>query len=203
MSGSMVSRVAIALLSVGAFAAFGEGGADLVGTWTLEPRDSDDPVRVLNGGGHAEGLGRQVVRGVNIFGFPVGSVVPAEGAADDEEDEGEPDHALRGVEHVFESTYRLTIRQNKDFTVIQYGNAPTVTYRHATQVERDGVVVYADWQNGVFTVEHELANGAHVSERYWVEARSGDLHWTTRLKRPKQGTADVKRVFYRATTTEP
>jgi hypothetical protein len=55
----------------------------------------------------------------------------------------------------------------------------------------------ADWQNDRLSVEHELANGTRVSERYWVDGRSGELNWTVRLKRDKE-TVDVKRVFYRS-----
>ncbi|HVJ30622.1 MAG TPA: hypothetical protein VNA66_09970, partial [Gammaproteobacteria bacterium] len=42
------------------------------------------------------------------------------------------------------------------------------------------------------------ADGAHVSERYWVEARADELHWTAQFKRAKSRTVEVKRVFYRA-----
>jgi hypothetical protein len=50
-------------------------------------------------------------------------------------------------------------------------------------------------------VEHQLADGSLVSERYWVEARSGELRWTVELTRRK-GSADVERVFYRSPATE-
>jgi hypothetical protein len=77
-------------------------------------------------------------------------------------------------------------------------------YRHPTRLERDdGSVVRADWQNERLAVEHELANGARVSERYWVESRTGELNWTVRLKRDKQPTVDVKRVFYRTRASTP
>jgi hypothetical protein len=200
MRGSRVSLIAVAVASVSALAVFADNDTDLTGTWTLEERSSDDPVHELHGGGHAEGFGRQVVRGINIFGFPVGAVVPAEGA--DDEDEDEPDDSLQGVEQVFETTYRVKIQRGDDVTEIQYGNEPAISYRYGTPVERDGVVVRADWQNGVLEVEHTLADGAHLSERYWVEARSGELHWTARLKRSKTPTVDVKRIFYRAGTAE-
>jgi hypothetical protein len=65
------------------------------------------------------------------------------------------------------------------------------------------MVMRADWQDGRLAVEYELANGTRVSERYWVDARSDELNWTARLKRDKQPTVDVKRIFYRAHTASP
>jgi hypothetical protein len=77
-------------------------------------------------------------------------------------------------------------------------------YLHPMRVEReDGRVMGADWQVDRLSVEHELANGARVSERYWVDSRTGELSWTVRLKRDKQSTVDVKRVFYRTRASEP
>ena len=55
---------------------------------------------------------------------------------------------------------------------------------------------------GTFTVEHTLADGSHVRERYWVDARSGDLRWTVNLTRRK-GSVDVERKFYRVPDAEP
>jgi hypothetical protein len=66
-------------------------------------------------------------------------------------------------------------------------------------LERDGWTSKVEWRDGELTIEHErAADGAHVSERYWVVARADELHWTARLKRAKGETVDVKRVFYRA-----
>lgn len=199
MSESMVSLVAVALASVGVHAALAEGGTDLSGTWMLDEILSDDPVRVMRDGVSGDGLGRRVARGVSIFGIPVGNLPPPAGA----DNEVEPEDGLRGVEHVFESIGRLRIEQDVAATEIRYGNAPAVTYRHEARDEREGAAVSVEWQNGILEIEHELADGARLSERYWVEARSGELHWTARLKRNKTPAADVKRIFYRARTAAP
>ena len=203
MRESMVSCVAVALAATGTTAVFAEEGTGLAGSWTLEERSSDDPVQELRGGGgsgEGNGVGKQIVRGVSIFGVPVGGLaLPDDQDVDQEEDEDDADTSLRGVEHIFESTFRITITQNEDATEIRYGSGPSMIYRHASRVEReDGSVVRSDWQNDRLSVEHELANGTRVSERYWVESRSGELTWTVRLKRADEPTVDVKRAFYRA-----
>ncbi len=202
MRESMVSCVAVVLAAAGTTAVFAEEGTGLAGNWTLEERSSDDPVQELRGGGSGEGngLGKQIVRGVSIFGVPVGGLaLPDDQDVDQDEDEDDADTSLRGVEHIFESTFRITITQNEDATEIRYGSGPSMIYRHASRVEReDGSVVRSDWQNDRLSVEHELANGTRVSERYWVESRSGELTWTVRLKRADEPTVDVKRAFYRA-----
>jgi len=211
MRGYPDSYVFIALAATAGVvdvAAAAEGDTSLAGSWTLEERGSDDPVQELRGGGSGEGngLGKQVVRGISIFGVPVGGLaLPEDQDAGDNKDEDDAsDSALRGVEHIFESTFRMTIAQNEDVTEIRYGSGPSMIYRHPTRIEReDGSVMRADWQNERLAVEHELANGARVSERYWVDARSGELNWTVRLKRDGQSTVDVKRVFYRTRTSEP
>ena len=209
MRGSMVSCFAVALVAVGANA-FAEGDTSLDGTWSLEERSSDDPAQELRGGGggdgNGNGVGKQVVRGISIFGVPVGGLaLPDDQPPDEEENDAEAaeEDALRGVSHIFATTYRLEIRQNEDVTEVRYGSVPSMIYRHPTRVEReDGSVMRADWQDDRLSVEHELANGARVSERYWVDSRTGELNWTVRLKRDKQPTVDVKRVFYRTRTGE-
>jgi hypothetical protein len=206
MRGFMVSCFAVALAAAGATAVFGEEGADLNGTWTLEERSSDDPVQELRGGGSGEGngLGKQIVRGVSIFGVPVGGLALPDDQDEEEDEDDAADTSLRGVEHVFESTFRIIVTQNEDATEIRYGSGPSMIYRHASRVEReDGSVVRSDWQNDRLSVEHELANGTRVSERYWVESRTGELSWTVRLKRDNEPTVDVKRVFYRAPGSGP
>jgi hypothetical protein len=206
MRGSMIAGVAVALAATGAIAFSAEDGAGLSGTWTLEERSSDDPVRELRGsgsGGEGSGVGKEIARGISIFGVPVGGIAFPEESVDDEDDEKDDaatNGSLRGVEHVFEATYRLVVQQNEDVTEIRYANGPSMIYRHASRIEReDGSVMRADWQNDRLSVEHELANGARVSERYWVDARTGELNWTVRLKRDRD-TVNVKRIFYRART---
>lgn len=210
MRGSVVSIVALALAAAGA-SVLAQGDTGLDGTWSLEERSSDDPAEELRGGGSGDGngngVGRQVVRGISIFGVPVGGLgLPDDQQPDEEENDAEAaeETALRGVSHIFATTYRLEIRQNEDVTEVRYGSGPSMIYRHPTRLEReDGSVIRADWQDDRLSVEHELANGARVSERYWVDARTGELNWTVRLKRDKQSTVDVKRVFYRTPTSEP
>jgi hypothetical protein len=206
----MVSCFAVALVAVGA-SVFADRDTSLDGSWSLEERSSDDPAQELRSGGSGDGngngVGRQVVRGISIFGVPVGGLaLPEDQQPDEEEDDAEAaeEDALRGVSHIFATTYRLEIRQNEDVTEVRYGSGPSMIYRHPTRVEReDGSVMRVDWQDDRLSVEHELANGTRVSERYWVDARSGELNWTVRLKRDKQPTVDVKRVFYRPGTTQP
>lgn len=199
MTRSMAAScgVALTLLLVGAAGAGDE--ASLVGAWTLDRRESDDPQRMLRDGESGNGFGSRVVRGVSIFGIPVGSL-PRPERTDDEEDLEEE---LRGVEHVFEATYRLVIRQDGDVTEIRYGNEPTIAYRDGVAVESDGAVARAEWQDGVLTVEHELADGAHVTERYSVEPRSGDLRWAVRYKRRRESAVDIERVLFRAPASAP
>jgi hypothetical protein len=195
----MTAIVSLATLSAWPSAVPAQGGDGLAGVWTLDERASDDPVRVLRDGERGGGFGSRMARGVSIFGIPVGSLPKPEGS----DDEVDPEEDLRGVEHVFESLYRLTIRHQGDVTEIAYGNAPVIAYTPSTEAKRDGAVARPEWQDETLAVEHELADGTRVSEKYWVEARSGDLHWTVRLKRRKEGAVDIERVFYRATTAQP
>ncbi len=198
MRTTMVALLAIALAAGATPAALADGAAGLTGTWTLDARASDDPVRVLRDGEHGDGLGRRVARGVSIFGIPVGSLPRPAG-----DEPVEPDEDLRGVEHVFESTHRLAIDRQAEVTQIRYGNAPVVDYRDGERVEHDGAVTTAEWQDGALAVEHELAEGTRVSERYSYDARADELNWTVRLKRHKTGAVEIERMFYRVRTAVP
>jgi hypothetical protein len=195
----------VALMAVAGPVAAADSGDSLAGTWSLDDRSSDDPVRELAGEHAGDGLGRRVVRSVNVFGFPVGSLpLPGE----DEEKEEEPLTPAQVVgpslAYAFEATYRLRITQNDSATEVRYGNGPSIIYRGGDRFQHDGWTSKVEWHGDELTVEHERpADGAHISERYWVEARAGELHWTVRMKRPKKsGTVDVKRVFYRAPGTQ-
>jgi hypothetical protein len=194
-----VEWLAVALLLPVAGAAAAADPADsLAGTWSLDDRSSDDPVREIDPRNGGEGLGRRIANGATIFGIPVGSL-PLPGDDEAEEEALSPQQVVGALAYVFEATYRLRIAQNETVTEIRYGNSPTILYRVET-VERNGWTSKTEWRDGELTVEHErAADGAHVSERYWVDARADELHWTAQLKRPKKkGTVDVKRVFYRA-----
>jgi hypothetical protein len=186
----------LALAAFVAHAAPTKDPNDLAGTWTLDERSSDDPVRVLRGERGRSRDGRVVFSGGSVFGVPVGS--PRGGAESDDEPE-EAD--LAGVEHVFEATYRLGLRREGNLTEIRYGAQTTIAYRDGVKAERDGAVARAEWKGGVFAVEHQLADGSLVSERYWVEARTGELHWTAELTRRK-GSVDIERMFYRSPASE-
>jgi hypothetical protein len=200
MRNTTVALLVIALAGGGSGgdAALADAAATLTGTWTLDERSSDDPLLVLRDDERGDGLGRRVARGVSIFGIPVGNLPRS---ANDEP--VEPDEDLPGVEHLFESTYRLSIDRQVAVTQIRYGHAPTIDYRDGERVERDGTVASSEWQDGVLAVEHELAEGTRVSERYWYVARTEELHWTVRLKRHKAAAVNIERVFYRARTAVP
>jgi hypothetical protein len=194
-----VEWLTLALLSAAGPVAAADSGASLAGTWLLEDRSSDDPVEELLGR-QGEGLGSRIARSVNVFGIPVGSLPLPEGDDEDENELQTPEQVVGALAYVFEATYRLRIAQSAEATEIRYGNTPPLSYRVPTAtLQRNGWTSKAEWRDGELTVEHErAADGAHISERYWVEERADELHWTARLKRPKKkGTVDVERVFYR------
>jgi hypothetical protein len=205
MTKSMVAFIGVALASLATNVTMAATEADLTGTWTLDERSSDDPVRALRGRERGGGRGPRV--GVSIFGVPVGGSSQSTSGDDrvEEEDEGEDEAEddLVGVEHVFESTFRLRIEHDPATTTIRYGNEPVIAYTHGTRAEREGAVTSANWEDEVLVVEHQLADGTRVSERYWVKARSDELHWTVRLERSKASAVDIERVFYRARTAAP
>jgi hypothetical protein len=196
MRKHVVTVAGLALAAFVANAAPTKDPNDLAGTWTLDEGESDDPVRVLRGERGRSRDGGVVFSGGSVFGVPVGGGPSRREENDDDLGEGE----LAGVEHVFEATYRVRIRREGNLTEIRYGTEPTIAYRDGVKTQRDGAVALAEWQGGVLTVKHELADGSLVSERYWVEARSGELRWTVELTRRK-GSADVERVFYRSPAT--
>lgn len=172
----------------------------LAGTWSLDDRSSDDPVRKIQGEHAGNGLARQVVRSINVFGFPVGSVLP--GDEEEKEDPPAPQDVLGALSYVFEATYKLRITQDGGATEIRYGNTPSMIYRDSDAFESNGWKSKVEIRNGAVTIEHERVDGARVSERYWVEKRADELHWTARFKHPKSRAVDVKRVFYRAPSAE-
>ena len=192
MRKHVITVAGLAFAAFVAHAAPTKNPSDLVGTWTLDERASDDPVRLLRGERGRSRDGRVVFSGGSVFGVPVGPPSRSSERRDEPEEED-----LAGVEHVFEATYRLVIRREGNVTEIRYGVEPTIAYRDGVKMQRDGADARAEWQGGVFAVEHQLADGSLVSERYWVEARSGELRWTAELTRRK-GSIDVERTFYRS-----
>lgn len=167
----------------------------LAGTWSLDERASDDPVRKIQGEHAGNGLARQVVRSINVFGFPVGSVLPDD---EEEKDPPAPQDVLGALSYVFEATYKLRITQSDGATEIRYGNAPSMIYRKSGAFESNGWKSKVELRGGELTIEHERIDGARVSERYSVDNPADELHWTARFKHPKARAVDVKRVFYRA-----
>ena len=200
MTKRTVELLAVALMvSVAGHGVAADSGGSLAGTWSLDDRSSDDPIDEIDGKHGGDGLGRRIVKSVNVFGIPVGSL-PLPGDEEEEEDPLTPAQIVgASLAYVFEATYRLQITPNDSATEIRYGNAPSNVYRTPATFQHDGWTSKVEWRDGALTIEHERpADGAHISERYWIEARADELHWTVRMKRPKKGTVDVKRVFYRA-----
>ena len=168
---------------------------DLAGDWTLDERTSDDPVRVLRDGDHGRSRNGRMSATGSVFGIPVGGGAIAPRSDDSDDDDKDAALAgLDGAEHVFEATYRLRIRREGNVTEIRYGNEPTILYRDGQKLQRDGTIAEAKWDRGTFIVEHELKSGSLVSERYWVDSRTGELHWSVDLTR-RRGSAKIDRDF--------
>jgi hypothetical protein len=198
MKTSKIGWLAVALLSLaGGHGAAAAAAKSLAGTWSLDDRSSDDPIHKIGGGREGDGLGRRIVKSVNVFGIPVGSLpLPGEGEKDEPLT---PEQVAGALAYVFEATYRLQVTQNDTGTEIRYGNAPTISYSPSKTLERSGWTSKVELHDGELTIEHErAADGARISERYWIEPRSDELHWTAQFNRAKSRTVDVKRVFYRA-----
>jgi hypothetical protein len=191
------------LMACTGHAAAADAHDSLAGTWSLDDGSSDDPVRAIDPRNGGDGLGRRIARSVNVFGIPVGSL-PLPGDDEADEEPLSPGQVVGALAHVFEATYRLRIAQDEKITQIVYGNAPTITYRTPETVARNGWTSKSEWRDGKLMIEHvRTADGATISERYWIQTQADELHWTARLKRPtKKGTVDVKRVFYRAPLAE-
>ena len=206
MTSRTIEWLAVACMISAAGHVAAESDDSLVGTWSLDDRASDDPVDEIAGKHGGDGLGKRLVKSVNVFGIPVGSLPFPDG--EDEDEPLTPEQVAGALAYVFEATYRLRIVQNDETTEIRYGNAPAIGYRASQTLHRNGWTSKAEWRGGELVIEHErAADGAHVSERYWVEARADELHWTARFKRPKSRTVesrtvDVTRVFYRAPSNQ-
>lgn len=195
MKASIVVAASLAFALQLAQAAPTKNPQDLAGDWTLDERTSDDPVRVLKDGDHGRSRNGRMSATGSVFGIPVGGGAIAPRTERDDDKDVSLD-GLGGVEHVFEATYRLRIRREGNVTEIRYGNEPTITYRDGQKIKRDGTTASAQWDGGTFEVDHELDNGSLVSERYWVDSRSGELHWAVQLTRRK-GSAKIDRDFRR------
>lgn len=194
MGSPALAALAAVLMTVAEPVTAADSDGSLAGAWSLDECSSDDPVRELQGRA-GDGVGRRIVRSVNVFGIPVGSLPLPDG--EDEEEPPAPADVLGALAYVFEATYRLRIAQDGATTEILYGNSPTMVYRTPSSVAHDGWTSKAEWRDGELTIEHERVDGARVSERYWVEKRADELHWTARFERPKAKALAVKRVFYR------
>ena len=173
-----------------------ESTADLTGTWVLDDSLSDDPAAVLrersSGGG--SGLGRQIVRGVNIFGIPVGSL-PVPTGGDDESQE--PEDLAGPAAYTVAAVERLRILQESAASAFDYDDATSVIYQHGIREESEAGTVLAEWRGGTLEIEHRLSNGTRITETYELDAVE-QLHWTVRFKAHKGDGVVIERVYYRA-----
>jgi hypothetical protein len=198
MKASLIAVASLAFAAQLAYAAPSKNPDDLAGTWNLDEGSSDDPVRVLSNGDHGRSRGGRFATSGTIFGVPVGGAPRQE----NDDDEGVSQEDVRGVEHVFEATYRLRIRRDGHATEIRYGNEPTITYYDDSKAERNGVTVRARWDGGTFAIEHQRDISLLVTERYWVDSRTGDLHWSVHFTHRKRSD-NIDRVFERAANAGP
>ncbi len=192
-------RAALAVLAFIAIGAVAQPAPhpNLTGTWVLDKSHSDNPARPreeksASSGG--SGIGRQVIKGINVFGIPVGSLPLPTGH------EPEPLEAddLPGAEQALSVVTQIRILQEASATELDYGGALTATYQHGRRAEdRDGGV-RAGWNGDVFEVVHEYENGTTVTETYLLDG-ADDLHWLVRLKQKKADPVVVERVFTRET----
>jgi hypothetical protein len=185
--------VVVCVLAAGARA---EGELDLTGTWLLDESLSDNPTKVLRDASSArggDGIGRQIVRSVSVFGIPVGSL-PLPSGGDDEEEDSQADDPQ---ENALQPISRMRILQQAQATELEYGGATTVTYRHGIREELEDRTIFASWKNGALEVEQRLADGSKITEAYVLNSAVEQLEWTVRHK-PKKGEAvEIRRVFYR------
>ncbi len=172
------------------------GPPDLTGTWVLDKPHSDDPARPREerssrGGG--SGVVRQVVRGISVFGIPVGSLPVPVGH------EPEPLEAsdLPGAEQALSEVTQIRILQEGAASEFDYGGALTATYQHGRLAQNPDGTVRAAWNGDVFEVVHELESGTQVTETYLLDAAE-ELHWLVRLEQKKADAVVVERVFRRA-----
>jgi hypothetical protein len=170
---------------------------DLNGTWVLEPLQSQDPAEVLSeaGGASSQGAGqavKRVLRGINIFGVPVGSL-PLPSKQEEEPDDDE----LAYLERLLAAT-ELGILQESSATEFDYKPGDFATYGHGIEVETDMASVVADWRNEIFEISHDLSTGTKILESFVLEP-TGALRWTVQIKRKREQAVDIMRVFTRKT----
>jgi hypothetical protein len=70
MKTKAVEWLVVALLLLAGHVAAAGSGDFLAGTWSLDDRSSDDPVREIEGKHGGDGLGRRIVRSVNVVRHP-------------------------------------------------------------------------------------------------------------------------------------
>jgi hypothetical protein len=190
------SRVALALFVLCAFGASAQPAdrADLTGTWILQKRASDNPARprtetaTKKGGGVA----REVVRGISVFGIPVGSLpLPAK-----HEPEPLDVDDLAGAEQLLSQVVRIKILLESAAAEFDYGESMSATYVYGARTQNGDRAVHAAWDHDVLEVVHEIEGGARVTETYLLDA-AGDLRWTVRFEQKRAETRVVERVFTR------
>lgn len=167
---------------------------NLSGTWSLAPSQSQDPNEVLGDAAEAKSQGagqsvKRVLRGINIFGVPVGSLPLPEREKEPDDDEADYlDRLLTATE--------LEILQESSATDIDYKPGATATYPHGVEVETDVAKIVANWRNDVFEISHDLWNGTKITETYVVEP-TGSLRWTVEIERKRAKPIAIMRVFTR------
>jgi len=170
---------------------------DFTGTWVLDKPHSDSPARPRTENeskkGAGSGLAKQVVRGVNIFGIPVGSLpLPAK-----HEPEPLDVDALSGAEQLLSEVTQIRILQEPSAAEFDYGGPLTATYVYGAKSQDGDRTVRASWNHDVFEVVHEIEGGARVKETYLLDG-AGDLVWTVRIEQKHAETRVIERVFMRA-----
>lgn len=190
---------ALSLLVLSTFSASAQPAdrPDLTGTWVIEKRQSDNPARPRTetpekkGG---SGIAREVVRGIRVFGIPVGSLpLPSK-----HEPEPLDVDDLAGAEQLLSQVPRIRILQESTAAEFDYGDSMSATYEYGVRTQDGDRAVRAAWDHDMLQVVHEIEGGARVTETYLLDG-AGDLRWTVRFEQKRAETRVVERVFTRET----
>ena len=164
-------RAALALLDIIAIGAVAQPaahpnsltpGCSTSRTATIRPTRADKLLAQWR-----SGIGRVPIKGINVFGIPVGSLPLPTGH--------EPEPLRRttypGAEQALSVVPQIRILQEASADQFDYGGPRTATYEHRPPSEdRDGSV-RAGWNGDVFEVVHEYENGTTVTETYCSTGR--------------------------------
>jgi hypothetical protein len=188
------------LLALGtALALAAQAGAverpDLTGTWEIMKRESDNPARPrteTEGKKTGSGVAKQVVRGVSVFGIPVGSLPKPSKREPEPLDERD----LAGAEQLLSQVLAMRILQEPTAVELDYGGSMSATYVLGARAQSGDRFVEASWNHDVLEVMHELEDGAEALETYSIDG-AGYLHWTVRLKQKHVATRVIERIYER------